>query len=66
MTLFFARWPMDVKADVADRHLTCPHCADDWESFDGPDRTIIGRTGPQRRCPACGLWIDWPEATNAV
>ena len=66
MTLFFVHWPMDVKADVADRHLTCPHCADDWESFDGPDRAIIGCTDPQRRCPACGLWIDWPEATNAL
>ena len=66
MTLFFVCWPMDIKADVADQHLICSHCADDWESFDGPDRAIIRRSGPQRRCPACGLWIDWPEATNAV
>ena len=62
MTLHFVRWPMDVKADAADQHLTCPHCADDWESFDGPDRAIIGGTGPQRRCPNCGSWVDWPEA----
>ena len=27
---------------------------------------ILGRTGPQRRCPTCGSWIDWPEATNGV
>jgi DNA-directed RNA polymerase subunit RPC12/RpoP len=66
MTLHFVRWPMVVEADVADQHLTCPHCADDWTSLDGPDRAIIGRTGPQRRCPACGSWIDWPEATNGV
>jgi hypothetical protein len=66
MTLHFVRWPMDVKADLADQHLTCPHCADEWESFDGPGRAIIGRIGPQWCCPACGSWIDWPEATNAV
>jgi hypothetical protein len=24
MTLYFVRWPMDVNADVADQHLTCP------------------------------------------
>ena len=66
MTLYFVRWPMDVNADVADRHLTCPHCADEWVSFDGPDRAILGRTGPQRRCPICGSCIDWPEATNGI
>jgi len=66
MTLFFVRWPMEVEADITDRHLTCRHCADDWESFDGPDRPIIGRTGPRRRCPSCGSRVDWPETTNAV
>ena len=66
MTLFFVRWPMDVEADVADQHLICSHCADDWESFDGPERAIIGCTRQQRRCPACGAWTDWPEAKNAV
>jgi hypothetical protein len=66
MTLHFVRWPMDVRADVTDQHLTCPHCADDWDSFDSPDRAIIGRTSSQRRCPACGAWIYESEATNAV
>ena len=50
MTLFFVRWPMDVEADVADRHLTCPHCEDDWVSLDDPDSAIIERTHQQRRC----------------
>jgi hypothetical protein len=66
MTLYFVRCPVDIEADVADRHLICPHCADDWESFDGPGRTIIGYTGAPRRCPACGAWIYGPEATNGV
>jgi hypothetical protein len=65
MTLYIVRWPMESAADVADRHLVCPRCADDWDSFDGPDRAIIGRTGPQRRCPACGGRIYGPEATDA-
>ena len=66
MTLHFVRWPMDFKADAGDQHLTCPHCVDDWESFDAPKRAIIGRAGPQRRCSTCGSWVDWPEAANAV
>ena len=66
MTLHFVRWPMEVEADIADRHLTCRHCADDWEAIDGPERAIIGRTGPRRRCLSCGSWVDWPETTNAV
>ena len=66
MTLYFARWPIDVEADVADRQLAYPHSADDWESFDGPDGKIVGTSRRQRRCPACGLWVDWPEAKNVV
>jgi hypothetical protein len=66
MTLFFVRWPMDIEADIADRHLTCSHREDGWDVPDDPDPTILERTRQQRRCPACGSWIEQPPAANAV
>jgi len=66
MTLYFVRWPMEIEADIGDEHLICPQCEDYWVSLDDPDSAIIKPTRQQRRCPACGSWIDQPEATNAV
>jgi hypothetical protein len=66
MIVYFVRWPMEIEAGIGDEHSICSHCEDDWASLDDPNPAVIERTRQQRRCPVCGLWIDRPEATNAV
>ena len=66
MTVYFVRWPMVIEAEIRDEHPICSRCEDDWEAPHDPDSAGIERSRRQRRCPACGSWIDWPEATNAV
>jgi hypothetical protein len=57
---------MDIEADIRDEHSNCSHCEDDWASHDDPDSAITKPARRDRRCPACGLWINRPGATNAV